>query len=277
MKKIIAVLLVILLNFNVCLAEISKVDSIISNGRLSIFLNESNGNVSELDISAMNFFCVDVEEFITYSVKYNIVGNLIEPNIRIINFHSNVKEITCYASLYRNGVLVNIGIMKTTVNANSGKEIRTVPFLFSEETDEIKIFVWASLTGMLPLGNLEKVNSLDNVVYQQYLYINSEKGEQFKVFTSAPKTPQETELKYRIEYDFLKNQVVNLCGYSYTPVLECGYIPGCGINVTEFDAENGVVEYNTNIPANMSGNNNIVIFEAKEKLENELITITVKK
>ena len=278
MKKCFAVFLLLCISFfNTQAKNIVNVDSVSQGNGISIYLNNSDGSTDEIGLQAISCYPVACEGIFVYDICFKSVADNINVNFSMFNFFNENKSVCCIVAVYRNNILFKTEFEQTEVGANHTNEISIPVSDFNRETDTIRTYVWDSLGGLRPLGDVETISENENVISRQYAYVNCNEGDSFKLYITSPLTVENIDLNYNIEYNSDRINPENLCVLKYPAVLSEGYIPGAGIEITEFLPEDGNIKYTSSVQSGFSGINNIILFTAKEQLVNEEIELIVTK
>ncbi len=224
-------------------------------------------------------------EVIQYDLKYSITDDGTNTVMNITctmnNSGTEAKTLVLLVALYDDGKLVNFKSNDIPVNGNSSSGEKNFSFTLptpNKDSYSVKLMAWESLSSIRPLGPVKPIKDLETFAREKYIFVTVAENAAFNIFMNSSYSKGDNDIMtHTISYEAQKIIPTDLCGFTYTKELCPINIVGAGVNITEYDSENGKIVYQFTKPTGRNtGINNVVKFKALTGLAEAQITYTIQ-
>ena len=219
---------------------------------------------------------------IEYDAVYEIINDdslSMEIEYNVHNGNTETENVTLIAVLYEDNRLFDIKTKSLTVNAlEDDTDSILLPMPDNINAYKVKLMVWDNFGTIKPIGNVKQIIDLDDYSREKYIYITSSENTEFNIFMNA-ETVKGTNVNmiHTLQYDPIKLEPVDLCGFTYEKELSPGEIDNTDVIVESADFGIGKIKYRFNLPdGRNTGITNIVKFKTISEVTDEQIIYTIQ-
>lgn len=219
---------------------------------------------------------------IEYDAVYEIINDdslSMEIEYNVHNGNTETENVTLIAVLYEDNRLFDIKTKFLTVNAlEDDTDSILLPMPDNINAYKVKLMVWDNFGIIKPIGNVKQIIDLDDYSREKYIYITSSENTEFNIFMNA-ETVKGTNVNmiHTLQYDPIKLEPVDLCGFTYEKELSPGEIDNTDVIVESADFGIGKIKYRFNLPdGRNTGITNIVKFKTISEVTDEQIIYTIQ-